>query len=443
MTEGLFAVLATTSGPSWPGLVAAFASCLLGSCFFSFSETCLTSLSESRAHAILGAQPRRGGVLRLWLDTPHEVLTTILIGNNIANSLAAVIMAQLTNVLFGKVAIAWASGLMTLLVLVFGEITPKTLARQHADRAAIPVLLALRVFHSLLRPVTWLFVVLARGAVRLFGKDMHDGQDITEAELQAMVDLARREGILDTAKARYLRAVFDLAERQVREIMVARPDMDVLDLDADPAELVRGVDASEHSRIPVYRGDVDNVVGVLHAKDLLHLLASREGAVGREQLQLLLRQPLFVPESMRLETLLGVFRESHQHLVVVLDEFGGTAGIATLEDVLEELVGEIRDEHDEAFMEPALVEAGPSRWTAPGRLPLMMLERQLGLETPRDSGYETLAGLLMDLAGEVPQPGHQRTFHGFRFEVLTGDERRIGLVRIERLRQLAGHRIGE
>ena len=423
-----------TEGP-WAGLAIAFGACLLASCFFSFSETCLTSLSESRVHALIGSGGRRAGVLRLWLESPHEVLTTILIGNNIANSLAAVLMAQLTAVLLGSVAIAWASGAMTILVLIFGEITPKTLARQHADKASVPVLMLLRVIYVALKPVTLLFVLVARAAVRLFGSELSGGQDVTEDELRAMVDLARREGILDPTRAGYLRAVFELGDRQVREIMVARPEVDALDLDLEPGELVRQADASEHSRLPVYRGDVDEIVGVLHSKDLLHLLADGSRPISRRRLQLLLRQPLFVPETTRLESVLASFRDARQHLAVVLDEYGGTAGIVTLEDVLEELVGEIRDEHDVSDVEPALVPAGPGRWTAPGRLPLAVLERQLGMKVPKDPGYETLAGLLMDIEGEVPAAGTQRSWRGWRFQVLTGDDRRIGLVRLERVRR--------
>jgi CBS domain containing-hemolysin-like protein len=415
----------------WIPLAVAFAACLLGSCFFSFSETCLTSLSESRALALMGGGGRRVSVLRLWLDSPHEILTTILIGNNIANSLAAVLMAQLTMVVLGQIAIAWASGAMTILVLVFGEITPKTLARQHADRAAVPVLLVLRLLHLGLYPVTWIFVRIASLAVRLAGSELSGAQDVTESELRAMVDLARREGILDPTRARYLSAVFELKDRQVREIMVARPEIDALDLEVAPAELVRQADGSEHSRLPVFRGDVDEILGVLHSKDLLHLLATTDEQVSTRRLQLLLRQPIFVPEAMRLESVLAAFRESRQHLAVVLDEFGGTAGIVTLEDVLEELVGEIRDEHDDSEVEPALVPAGPGRWTAPGRLPLAELERDLGLNVPKEAGYETLAGLLMDVAGRVPEPGYSLEWQGWRFRVLTGDDRRIGLVRLE------------
>lgn len=426
------AALAAPATSDASRLSLAFAACLAASCYFSFSETCLTSLSESKARAILGTGGPRAGVLHLWIERPHHVLTTILIGNNIANSLAAVLMAQLTNVLLGDVAIAWASGSMTLLVLVFGEITPKTLARQHAEATAVPVLLVLRVFNLLFKPFTWMFVLVTSGFVRLAGGDIGGGQDVTEAELQAMIDLGKREGSLSVGKAGYLRAVFDLADRQVREVMVSRTDIDALDLDQPPDELVRQVDSSEHSRLPAFRGSMDDVVGVLHGKDLLHLLASREGPVTRREIRNLLRQPLFVPETMRLETLLSVFRESRQHLVVVLDEFGGTAGIATLEDVLEELVGEIRDEHDRKEEIPELVPAGPGRWTTTGRLPLGVMERSLDLELPKELGYETLAGLLMDLAGDVPAEGSRHRFGGFSFEVLTGDERRVGLVRIVR-----------
>jgi putative hemolysin len=408
--------------------------CLVASAFFSFSETCLTSLSESKAHAILARGSRHASVLELWLAQPHEVLTTILIGNNVANNYAPVLMTALVQVWTGKPSLALAGGLMTVLVLLFGEITPKILARQYAERTAVPVLLVLRAFYVVIRPATWLFVAIPRGIGRVFGWEIGRNQDVTEDEIQAMIDLGRREGVLAETKGEYLRAVFELADRQVRDIMVARMDLVALDLDLPPEELVRRADGCDHSRIPVYRGSIDDIVGVLHVKDLLHLLASSEAPADHKAIKLLLRQPRFVPETMKLETLLATFRSGRQHLAVALDEFGGTAGIVTLEDVLEELVGEIRDEHDPDVEEAALVAAGPQRWTAPGRLPLAVLERELELEIPRGAAYETLGGLLMDLAGTVPKEGQRLSRRGWKFEVLTGDDKRVGLVRIERPR---------
>lgn len=421
--------------PPSPGAVdllalsAAVLGCVFGSSFFSFSETCLTSLPESRAQSIISRDPRRNGVLLLWIEKPHEVLTTILVGNNLANIIATALMTRLAMITWGEAAVTAAVGIMTFLVLVFGEVTPKTLARQHAARLAVPVMQVLRFLRILLFPVTWLLSLVARLAVRLTGGDTKPGSDVTEDEIQAMIDLGSREGMISGAKARYLRSVFDLGTRSVREVLVARREIEAINLDASVEELLCQVAGSPHSRIPAYRGTIDDIVGILHARDLLQRLALPGARISREELEGLLREPLLVPETMVLERLLRLFRRSRQHLVVVLDEFGGTMGIVTLEDVLEELVGEIWDEHDEAEA-PVLVRRGPGRWHAHGRLPASVLEKTTGIELSRE-GYDTLAGLLLQLAGEVPAVGRRFELADATFEVLSGDEKKVGLVSIE------------
>ena len=410
--------------------VLVIAACIVTSAFFSFCETCLTSLSHGKIHAILATQGRRAGVLNLWLERPHQVLTTILVGNTVVNALASALLGKVADDLWGSDGVTYAVAIASFLILVFGEITPKTLARQVAMKAAVPAMHVLRVAHVLLWPVTWVMTHLSRWATQLMGIQVPTG-DVTQEEIEAMIDLASREGVLTGGKGEYLSAVFRMSTRAAREVMVARTDIAALDLDLAPDELIRRVDESGHSRIPVYRESVDEIVGVLLAKDLLHALIEKDRAPTRDEIRALVREPLFVPESLRLDKLLRLLRRGGQHLAVVLDEFGGTSGIATLEDVLEELVGDIRDEHD-AHDAPVLVRRGPGRWRADGRLPLKALEEDLGLEFG-DIAFDTLGGLLMDLAGEVPKTGSAYEFGGFRFEVLDADAKRVGLVRLVRL----------
>jgi putative hemolysin len=375
-------------------------------------------------------------VLELWLTKPHDILVTVLVGNTVANTLASALMTDLMSALLGDTALSVAVGVTSFLILVFGEITPKTLAREHAMAAAVPVMLVMRVVHVTLLPVTWFITHLSRVGARLTGASTNTSRDVTQEEIEAMIDLASREGTIAGSRADTLRAVFHLADRSVREIMVPRTDVMALDIDLAPADFVLGVDQSGHSRIPVFRGSVDEVVGVLHAKDLLHHSIAKGQPRTTEEIRAMLRDPLFVPETMRLDTLLRLFRRGRQHLAVVLEESGGTAGIATLEDVLEELVGEIWDEHDEE--DPVLVRRGPGRWTADGRIPLSVLEEKLGLPIPSEASFETLGGLLMEVSGEVPRTGQTLEFGGYRFEVLTGDEKRVGLVRAVKLEQGEG-----
>jgi len=411
-------------------LVVAVGACVVASAFFSLSETCLTSLTEARTQAIVARSGRRGRVLLSWLERPHEVLTTILVGNNVANIVATALMTRLALQLWGEVAVSSAVGIMTFLVLVFGEITPKTVARQHAVRLAVPVMHVLRVLAFALAPVTWLLARLATASARLTGgRGAAGSSDVTEDEIEAMIDLGSREKTIAPLKARYLRGVFGLGTRSAREIMVARTDVDAIDGDWPVEQIVRRLAESQFSRMPVYRGTIDSVVGILHGRDLLLALVGRRDLPTADELHALLREPIFVPETMVLERLLRLFRRTRQHLVVVLDEHGGTAGIVTLEDVLEELVGEIRDEHDDEES-PVIVRRGPGRWQADGRIPLTALGLAIGVDLPRES-VDTLAGLLMRAAGKVPEPGSRLELSGVRFEVLSGDEKRVGQVRVE------------
>jgi CBS domain containing-hemolysin-like protein len=413
------------------GLAVTVVACLGVAGFLSFAETCLTSLSESKVHAIINAGGRHARALGLWMDHPHEVLVTILVANNIASTLVAALVTRMAMLVFDQAALSIAVGVTSLLIIMFGEITPKTLGRRYAHRAAVPTIVVLSAVHAVLRPLTWALTRVARSAVQVFGGDLDASRDVTEDEIEALVDLGRREGSLQPAKADTLRAVFRMSYTTTREIMVPRTDILAVDLDLPPADFVLAVDTCGHTRVPVYRGTVDDIVGVLHAKDLLHHMVESGTPRSAAEIEALLREPLFVPETMRADTLLRFFRKSRQHLAVVVDEFGGTAGVTTLEDVLEELVGEIWDEHDQE--EPVIVRRGPGRWTADGRIPLSVVEEKLGLELPEDRDYDTLAGLLLELAGNVPRVGSTHETQGYRFEVLTGDEKRVGLVRATKI----------
>lgn len=415
----------------WLMLIVIALASVGGSAFMAFAETCLTSLSQSRTQALMASEGQRAKALKLWLDQPHAVLVTLLVGNTLADVVATALLTKAALEIWGDPAVAWVIGIMTFLSLTYGEILPKALARVHAVRAAVPTIQVVAVLHYALLPATWLLSHYTRFTVRALGGGRSDRSDVTEAELEAMVDLGSREGTLAPAKADHLRAVFRLYERTVREILVPRTDLVAVDLEDAPEALVKAVDASGHSRVPAYRGRIDEIAGILHAKDLLHRVLSLGRTPTSAEIEECLREPVYVPESMRLDTLLWLFRSKRQHLAIVLDEYGGTAGIVALEDVLEELVGEIWDEHDEEA--PVLVRRGPGRWTASGRVSLSELEEKLGLELPEAPEYDTLAGLLMDLAGRVPAAGSAHEHGGYRFEVLTANEKTVGLVRATKL----------
>ncbi|HUB05990.1 MAG TPA: hemolysin family protein [Myxococcales bacterium] len=414
--------------PSWEYVT--IACCLVLSGFFSASETALTALGEAKVRQHIESGRSGKSFLSLWLAHPERVLATLLLGSTLvtigASALATAIAAR-----FVTHAVAVATGVMTLVLLFFGEVTPKTLAKRNAEKVALALLPFITAAYWLLFPFAW---PLYRGTVAISrflvgGKEGGAGPSITSEEIEYMIDLGTREGVLDKVKEELLNSVLEFADILVKEIMVPRTQMLALDRESSPDELLDAVVQSQHSRIPVYQGSVDNVVGVLYVKMIVEDL--RKG-LDRAHFRIdkYLRPPFFVPEIMKISRLLKEFQKRKTHIAIVVDEFGGTSGLVCLEDVVEEIVGEIQDESD--------VEEGPvkvlseGRVLAEGSVPIRDLEEILQVSFPENGNYETLGGFLVATAGRVPPQGSLITWNGLTFTVLSGDERRVVKVEIHK-----------
>jgi putative hemolysin len=369
--------------------VVAVILCLLGSGFFSASETALTSLQVTRLEALRTRSGRltRAGLDR-WATAPQELLITILVGNNLVNVLASALATKIAYRVSDDGSLAVVVGLMTLGILVFGEITPKTLAQRHAEalsRRVVPILFLLDV---ILTPVNKILGLLARLLSRGKGPEL----PVTEEDLLFMLRLAHRHAHLPQDSRMMIESVLRFQRAVAREVMVPRPMVSTVDGSWDLDELQKVITATPHSRFPVVSGSPDDIVGVLHAKHLLRLQAGTSWTD-------LVVPAVFIPENRSLPDLLQDFRRSGQHIALVLDEFGGLSGLVTLEDVLELVVGEIEDEFDRGH--ESAVEAGDGDWRVAGHLSVRRLESLLHRNISQPEDVDSVGGLIAHLAPDA------------------------------------------
>lgn len=379
--------------------------CLVGSAFFSGSETALTSLQVTRLEALRTRSGKltRAGLDR-WASVPQDLLITILVGNNLVNVLASALATKIAYRYSNDGGLAVVVGLMTLGILVFGEITPKTLAQRHAEAISRRVAPILYVLDLVLTPINKVLGLLARFLSKGEGPEL----PVTEEDLLFMLRLAHRHAHLPRESRMMIESVLRFQRAVAREVMVPRPMVATVDTSWDLGTLQNEIIATPHSRFPVVSGSPDNIVGVLHAKHLLRL------DYGRPWTELVV-QPVFIPETRSLPDLLQDFRRSGQHVALVLDEFGGLSGLVTLEDVLELVVGEIEDEFD--LGHESAIEAEDGGWRVAGHLSLRRLESILHRNISQPEGIDSVGGLIAGVVEGDADAGTVVTWDGLRFEV--------------------------
>lgn len=395
--------------------------------FFAGTETALTSLGEARARKLRAKLGDRGKRLDLWIEHPSKVLATLLIGNNIANVGASAVATEIALRRLGSPAIAIVTGVMTLALLVFGEITPKTLARERAPKLAVPALTLMRPFYVLFFPVAFCLERLANGVSRVFGHP-EDRPVVSSEDVDWYIGLSAREGALEPMKQELLTSVVEFTDLVVKEIMIPRTQMVALEVSTDPRDALAVCAETGHSRFPVYGSDIDDILGVLSVKDLMQVLMNRDHVPAT--LEPLIRKVDFVPEVKPVTDLLVSMRSGRTHMAIVVDEFGGTSGLATLEDVVEEIVGEIQDEHD--VEDTPVLHLPDGGLLVVASINLRDLEGELDLSFPDDGDYESLGGFMTATAGHVPAVGSSVRFAGYEFTVRAADERRVLRVEIRR-----------
>jgi len=392
---------------------------VLVSALLTGAEAAYFSLGRARLKRLAEQHDPEQGPPPPILSRPHDLLVTILVGITLANIGASAIAASIAAALFGPIGLAVSIAAMTVLLLVFGEVLPMTLAVEHPERYSAWVSRPVAWLSTLLWPVRKVLSAVTTMTLRLVGSERPRGApEISEEELRTLVDVGAREGVVDRTEREMIHKVFELEDRLVREVMVPRPDMFCLDLATPAADILPLLREQLHSRVPVFEETVDHIVGVLYTKDLLPHLA---GLPADFDLHARLHPPYFVPESKRADALLREFQAKKLHLAIVVDEYGGTAGLVTLEDLLEELVGEIRDEFDEE--ERLIQKVDAASYRVSGKLPIDELNAATGLHLPKDS-FATVGGWVLDLFGRVPNRG----------EKMRADDVTVTVEKVERTR---------
>ena len=401
--------------------------CLILSVIFSASETVLTSLGHLKTKHLVESGKKRAKLLELWLSDPNLVLATILVGNTVANILASFLAAAYTFELFGKIGQSISFGVLTFIILVFCEISPKTYAKHHAEKLAIPAIFLMKIFVWLLYPVTMVLMSISRGMINLLGgKVSKEGPFITQEEIEYLINVSDKDGVLEPEKREMLSSIFEFSEISVKEIMVPRTDIVRISRETPFEEVVKQIVECQYSRIPVYEGKVDDVIGILHAKDLFQYWQRGEKP---DDIGKIMRKPYFVPESKKVDELLKEFQQKNIQLAIVVDEYGGTAGLVTIEDILEEIVGEIRDEYDEEVELISSPEEGV--FLVDAKINLDELEEKIGVNLPKND-YETLGGFVFDMMGKIPKKGDVAVFENLRITVQEADHRRILKLKIQK-----------
>ncbi|MCW5761199.1 MAG: DUF21 domain-containing protein, partial [Phenylobacterium sp.] len=406
------------------------------SALLSASETSMTAASRGRLHQLEREGDRAARRINRLLNNQETMIGAILLGNNVINIGASALTTSVLSAVFpGAWGALIATAVMTVLVVVFSEILPKTLAIARADDVArtlsIPTYWTVRLFGPLADGAQW----IVRQTLRPFGIRLDAGTDVLAAheEIRGAVEYHHSEGLVETRDRYMLGGVLDLSEMDVSEVMIHRRSMATIDGGLPPREMLRAALDSNHTRVPVYRGEPDDIVGVLHLKDLLNALVESDGDIEKIDIPDILREPWFIPETTSLKDQLAAFLKRQNHFALVVDEYGALQGLVTLEDILEEIVGEIEDEHD--VTEAAnIVDDAKLGLVAQARTPIAELEALVGhklLSDEEASEIDTIGGLAFSIVGRVPARGelikHQS---GVEFEVLEADPRRIKRLKI-------------
>jgi Mg2+/Co2+ transporter CorB len=385
--------------------------------FFSGSETALTAASRARMHALEKEGDKRAAAVNRLISNREGLIGSILLGNNVVNILASVLATSLFTQLFGQggVAMAMATGVMTILVLVFAEVMPKTYAIGRPDAMAMTVAGIISVLVALVSWIVTAIQAIVTVTLKLLGLGAPAEAITADEEIRGAIDLHAFEGGVAAADRQRLVGALDLKELTVEDVMIHRKNIKMLSADLDPRQMVMKALASPHTRIPLYRGEKEEIVGILHAKDLLRAIIPLGGNLASLDLDAIMRKPWFVPETTPVQDQLDAFLKERSHFALVIDEYGELQGLITLEDILEEIVGSIHDEHDIAVQGVRPQEDGSVN--VDGWVPIRDVNRAMNWNLPDDEAV-TVAGLVIHEAQTIPEAGQSFVFHGYRFNVL-------------------------
>ena len=402
---------------------------LILSAFFSGSETALTAFSRARMHALEQEGDQKARLVERLASSPERLIGAILIGNNLVNILASALATSLFLSVFGQAGVAYATIVMTLIVVVFAEVLPKTYAYRNSNRMALKVAPILKPIINVFAPLSdavQLLVGKLLGRIAVHGDDGLDGLSAHQ-ELKGAIDLHHQQGAVVKHDKDMLGGVLDLPELEVVDVMLHRTKMATINGDDPPEKIVDEVLGSPYTRLPVWRGEPENIIGILHAKDLFRALAKVKWNADKLNVIGLAGEPWYVPDTTSLQEQLKFFLKAKSHFALVVDEYGEVQGLITLEDIIEEIVGQISDEHD--MPDVGIRPQFDGTINVDGSIPVRDLNRYMDWQLPEDEAT-TIAGLIIHEAQTIPEQGQVFNFYGFRFEVLRKQKNKITALRV-------------
>ena len=398
------------------------------SAIFSSAETAFLSTNKIRLRNLQEDGEKKADLVLNMLDNQNKLISALLVGNNIVNIGSSALATKMATDAFGSAGVGIATGVMTLLVLVFGEVVPKNLAAAHAETWVMFIAPFIRLVSFVLTPVVYLLTKLSDFVVRFTKKD-EDDPTITEDEFKILVNVGQEEGVFDESETEMINSIFEFDGTLVKAIMVPRIDIIAVDVDDNINEALRLIVDGGHSRIPAYEDSIDNIVGILYAKDIFeHLDADFNTMKVKE----LIRSAYYIPETKKVSDLLNELRLKKVHMAIILDEYGGTNGLVTIEDLIEEIIGDIQDEY--VVEEDLIVMHSDNQLVADARAPIGDVEEafdvELSEELLEDSEADTIGGLAFENLGGIPEVGDEVTVDRFLIRIVEVSGRRIAKVEV-------------
>lgn len=400
------------------------------SAFFSGSETALTAVSRGRMHQLERDGSRSAACVNRLIENRERLIGAVLLGNTFINILASSLMTAALEDRLGHRTVAITTGLMTVVILIFAEVMPKTLAIARTDSFALLVARPLRLVVSLLAPIVAAVQWLVWRLLSLFGvrSEEEAGTEEAHEEIRGSVELHHREGNVEREHRDMIGGILDLRELTVGDVMLHRTNMESMDITLPQRQLLDGIIASHHSRVPLWKDNPENIVGILSAKHLAEALVENRGDLDAIDIAALALPPWFVPDTTSLEEQLAAFREHKSHFALVVDEYGALQGLVTVEDIFEEIFGDLPDEHA-ADSRPDVRRRPDGSYLVDGGVPVRDLNRDLDWNLPEDEAT-TIAGLVIARAGAIPDAGQRFAFFGFTFEIMRRQRNQITALRI-------------
>ncbi|WP_423892988.1 hemolysin family protein [Filifactor alocis] len=399
---------------------------LFFSAFFSMSETALMSMSKIRLRHLVENHVKHAKLTQDLLDHPNQLLGTILVGNNLVNIAASAIATSIAIYFWDNKGVGIATFLMTLLILIFGEITPKNIAIDYTEEIVLFIAPIMNVFVKIFSPIVWVLTNFTNGLLHLFGLNKQEKKPlITEEELKTIVEVSSQEGVLESDEKEIIDNIFEYSDMRVKDIMIQRMDIVAVDVSATYEEVVAAFGEKQFSRIPVYEDTIDNIVGVLYAKDLFFIPVEK---IKQFDIKKYMREPFYTYEFIKISDFFRRMQGDRIHIAIVLDEYGGVAGIITMEDIIESILGDINDEYDPQDEED-IVCIKEGEYLVNGSVRLEDLNEEIGTHFESED-FESIGGFILGILGRIPRTGEIINYESIRFVIEKVDKSRIMKIRL-------------